>query len=179
LGDFGRYLRNPAGRNERTLAEVYEGAVDALRTRRVPFLVHGALAMSAYGFDRMTGDVDFLVFVGESSVRGVFDAMAAIGASPAPPGPRDADTQLARMRRRIRGASRVRFEAGGGWFVDFFFDADFRRVASRALRKRLGARVVRVIAPRDLAARKAAHGTRKDLIDLDWMRENVLPRRRT
>lgn len=153
-------LANPGPKIQRTLVEAYGDVVDALRRAKVPFVLHGAFAMAAYGFERATRDVDLLVPKGPRMVRSVYAAMERLGAVPAPPGPRTAEDALKRDARHIT------FNLAG-WLIDFFFDSKFDGIRSRAARRRFGNRMVAVIDRGDLAARKAERGTLQDLADIE------------
>ncbi len=171
---FARALRNPGTEVQRTPEEVFRETVDGLRARRIPFLLHGAWAMGAYGFVRGTTDIDFLIPANERSVRGLYDLMARLPGVPVRPGPRTADQALERFRRGTATARLMRFLSASGWMLDFFADGDFARLRARSRKHGVAGRIVPVIAPRDLYVRKAQRGSHKDLIDMDWLEQHVL-----
>lgn len=153
-------MANPGPKLERTLLEAYADVVDALRRARVPFVLHGAFAMAAYGYERATKDVDLLVPANPATFRKIYAVMDRLKSVPAHPGPRTAGDALR------KDAHHVSFDLAG-WLIDFFFDAKFRTIRSRAVRRRFGHRVIDVISARDLAARKAERGTLQDLADIE------------
>ena len=153
-------MANPGPKIQRTLLEAYADVVDALRRAGIRFILYGAFAMAAYGYERATKDVDLLVSLEPNPVRTVYAVMDELGGVPIRPGPRTADEALR------KGARHVSFNLAG-WLIDFFFDADFDAILSRAVRRRFGNRVIDVISVRDLAERKAERGTLQDLADLE------------
>ena len=147
--EFVHGAAKPGRRGGPTLQEVYDYAVDALERRGVPFVLHGALAMSSYGYERATGDIDLLV--PERSTTAIRAAMAEIGAV---------------SRRKVpRGERHMQFNLSG-WILDFFRDADFEGLAERAERKRFAGRWILVISKGDLIQRKLARGTALDVSDV-------------
>jgi Nucleotidyl transferase AbiEii toxin, Type IV TA system len=153
-------MANPGPKVQRTLLEAYRALVDACRRSKIRFVLHGAFAMAAYGHERATRDVDFLVPADQRTVRTLFAAMDRLGAVPARPGPQSADEAL---RKHSDPAS---FNLAG-WLIDFFFDRRFKSICSRAVRRRFGNRLISVISRRDLASRKAERGTLQDLADIE------------
>lgn len=153
-------MANPGPKIQRTLREAYADVVDELRRARIRFVLHGAFAMAAYGYERATKDVDFLVPWDPRTVRSVYAAMDRLRAVPGRPGPRTADLAMQKDARHVS------FNLVG-WTIDFFFEPRFRAIHSRAVRRRFGDRVIAVISRRDLAARKAERGTLQDLADIE------------
>ncbi len=153
-------MANPGPNLQRTLLKAYVDVVDALRHSGVKFVLHGAFAMAAYGYERATRDLDLLVSVEPETILTVYAVMDELKGVPARPGPRTADEALR------KGARHVSFNLAG-WLVDFFFDAEFDTILSRAVRRRFGHRVINVISAQDLAVRKAARGTLQDLADIE------------
>jgi len=156
-------MANPRPKVQRTLLEAYADVVDALRRARIRIVLHGAFAMAAYGYERATRDVDFLVPLGPQTVRAVYKVMDGLGGLPAHPGPRTADLAIRKDARHVS------FNLAG-WLIDFFFDADFDALSARAVRRRFGNRVIDVISARDLTERKAGRGTLQDLADIERLR---------
>ena len=159
LMDMAYRIRSPGRKFQRTLYEAFEDVVRALRKHEVPFMVHGAWALAAYGFERATIDVDFLVPGDAEAVERVFALMKKLKAVPTSPGPQSATQAIA------RGSRHIQFNLLG-WTVDFFFDREFAALRRRAKRKKFGDQVVYVISPGDLKSRKRARGTDQDLVDI-------------
>ena len=160
LVQFVHASAHPRRRLQRTLQEAYQDVVDGLRNRRIPFVLHGAFALAAYGFERATADLDLLTSSEPARVEEVFSLMGALGAVPGQPGPRVARTAV------DRGARHLAFNLSG-WTIDFFLDPEFKALRRRAVRRRFGGRTVWVIARRDLVRRKRARGTKQDLADIE------------
>lgn len=153
-------MANPDPKIQRTLLEAYADVVDALRRAGIRFVLHGAFAMAAYGYERATRDVDFLIPLDARTVRAVYAVMDRLAGVPARPGPRTADQAVQKDARHVS------FNLAG-WLIDYFFDPDFDAILSRARRRRFGNRVIAVISARDLAKRKAERGTLQDLADIE------------
>ena len=136
----------------RTPEEVLPAVVKALRRRRVPFLIHGAWALAAYGFARATEDFDFLILLDERNVRRLERAMADLHAVRVAPG----------------SAVHVMFNAYG-WRLDFFLEPPrgFVALQRRGVRRRFLRMVLPVIAKADLVRRKRARGTLQDRADIE------------
>ncbi len=149
LADFVHGAANPSRRAGPSLQDVYDAAIDALEHAGVPFVLHGALAMASYGYERATGDIDLLV--PERAARAIRGAMAAIGA--------------AERRRVPLGEQHLQFNLSG-WILDFFREADFEGIAARAERREFGGRWVLVISRNDLIERKLARGSALDVSDV-------------
>ena len=160
LAEFAAQVGHPKRRPTKSLSEAFQVAVDGLRKRHIPFLLHGAWAMGAYGYRRATEDLDFLLPYKKKHVKDVYELMDALGAIPGEPGPRDPATAIAQDKRHLP------FNLYG-WVLDFFRDTDFEAVRARSKRKRVGPKVVNVISPKDLIARKRERGTLQDLADVE------------
>jgi len=139
----------------RTPEKVLASTVGALRRRRVPFLVHGAWALAAYGHPRATDDFDFLVSVDATHVRRLERAMADLGA----------------IRLKPAARTHVMYDALG-WRLDFFLEPPTRFAAlrRRSSRRRFLRMVLPVISRRDLIRRKLARGTLQDRADVEKLR---------
>jgi hypothetical protein len=157
--DMALRVRNPKRRVQRSLYEAFADVCTALRSKKVPFMLHGAWAVAAYGFTRATEDVDFLVPNDPDTLRRVYGAMKGLRAVPVSPGPPNAEEAL------VRKSKHIQFNLVG-WPIDFFFDADFQALRKRSRRRRIGAIQLRVISPADLARKKRERGTDLDLIDV-------------
>ena len=153
-------MANPGPKIQRSLLEAYADAVDALRRVKVPLVLHGAFAMAAYGYERATRDVDFLVPSNSRTIQAVYTAMERLSGFPVGPGPRTADEAVRKDARHVS------FNLAG-WLIDFFFDPRFDAIMAHARRRKFGSRVVAVISRKDLAKRKAERGTLQDLADIE------------
>ncbi len=153
-------IANPGPKIQRTLLQAYDDVVDALRRARIRFVLHGAFAMAAYGYERATKDVELLVPMGPDTIRAVYALMDGLKAVAAHPGLRNADEAVRSNARHVS------FNLHG-WLIDFFFDEELDAIRSRAVRRRFGNRVIDVISARDLAERKAERGTLQDLADIE------------
>ncbi|MGQ0796411.1 MAG: hypothetical protein ACT4OI_00890 [Methanobacteriota archaeon] len=67
-----RRMANPGPTTRRTLLEAYADVVDALRRTGIRFVLHGAFAMAAYGYERATKGVDLLVPFGPGAIHTVY-----------------------------------------------------------------------------------------------------------
>ena len=139
----------------RTPEQVLTATVRALRRRRVPFLVHGAWALAAYGYPRATDDFDFLVVLEESALRGLTRAMDDLRAVPLRPS----------------GRTQVAYDAFG-WRLDFSLEPKgrFASLVRRGVRRRFLTMVLPVISKKDLIRRKLARGTLQDRADVGRLR---------
>ena len=139
----------------RTPEQVLTATVTALRRGGVPFLVHGAWALAAYGYPRATDDFDFLVVLEDRSVRGLVRAMDDLRAVPLRPSAR----------------THVAYNAFG-WRLDFFLEPKrrFSSLRSRSVRRRFLKMVLPVISREDLIRRKLARGTLQDRADVERLR---------
>ena len=139
----------------RTPEEVIAATVRALRRRRVPFLVHGAWALAAYGYARATDDFDFLVVLDEDAVDRLERAMADLHAV--------ALTPASRTHRMYDAL---------GWRLDFFLEPPkrFAALRARASRRRFLRLVLPVISRQDLIRRKLTRGTLQDRADVERLR---------
>ena len=141
----------------RTPEEVIVAVVRALRRRRVPFLIHGAWALAAYGYARATDDFDFLVVLEDRAVRRLERAMDDVHAIPLAP------------------SSRTHVMYGAfGWRLDFFLEPPkrFASLRRRATRRRFLTMVLPVISRPDLIRRKLARGTLQDRADVERLRRD-------
>ena len=157
--DMAYRVKKPGKRIQRSLYEVFDDVVTALRKRKVPFMLHGAWALAAYGYERATMDVDFLVPRDEKTLSAVFDIMKELRAIPIRGGPQNAEQALARHSRHVQFYL-------FGWEVDFFPDPDFAKLAKRKGRRKVGDHVVPIIAAKDLKARKLERGMDQDIVDV-------------
>jgi len=142
--------------------DVYRTVVSALTNEKVSFLLHGGWAMLAYGYERATHDLDFIVPVEAEVCRTVYQIMKEAGGQV---GTVDGPNAEAAIENRCE---RLNFEFGG-WRVDLFRDPTFNHLAGRAIEIELGGRQIRVINPHDLRRKKLARGTHKDRIDVEWL----------
>lgn len=121
--------------------------------------------MAAYGYERATKDVDFLVPAGPETVRALYRVMDGLKAVPARPEPRTADEALRKNARPIS------FNLSG-WLIDFFTDDKFDAIRSQAARRRFGNRVIDVTSVRDLTrGRRNAEPSRISLTSKAQERE--------
>ncbi len=148
------------GRVHRSLEAAYRAVVDGLRRAKLPFLLHGAFAMAAYGHARATADLDLLVPADPAVLESLYRLMARLGAVPARPGPQTAADAIKRKPLHVS------FNLSG-WTFDFFPDPAFATLLSRATRHRFGGRTVRVISRADLLRKKRARGTLQDRADIE------------
>ncbi len=135
--------------------QVLTATVRSLRRHRVPFLVHGAWALAAYGYARATDDFDFLVVLDTAAVRRLDRAMENLGAFPLQPSSRTHLTYNA-----------------FGWRLDFFLEPPkrFTALLGRSVRRRFLKMILPVISREDLIRRKLARGTLQDRADVDRLR---------
>ena len=139
----------------RTPEKVLTATVKSLRRHRVPFLVHGAWALAAYGYARATDDFDFLAVLDDGSLRGLESAMRELGALP------------------LRPFSRThRMYSASGWRLDFFLEPPkrFAALLRRSVRRRFLRMILPVISKADLIRRKLARGTLQDRADVERLR---------
>jgi len=139
----------------RTPEDVLTATVRSLRRHRVPFLVHGAWALAAYGYARATDDFDFLAVLDERPLRRLESAMREISAFVLRPSSRTDLTYNA-----------------SGWRLDFFLEppARFAALKRRSVRRRFLRMVLPVISRGDLIRRKRARGTLQDRADIERLR---------
>lgn len=150
LSRLGKKIASP--RILRTPEDVLTATVRSLRRHRVPFLVHGAWALAAYGYARATDDFDFLAILDERALRRLDSAMREIGAFPLRPS----------------SPTHIMYNAFG-WRLDFFLEAPrrFAALKRRSVRRRFLRMVLPVISRKDLIQRKRARGTLQDRADIE------------
>ena len=139
----------------RTPETVLAATVRALRRRRVPFLVHGAWALAAYGYARATEDFAFLVSIEATHVRRLEQAMEDLGA----------------FRLKPAARTHVMYNASG-WRQDFSLETPkrFAALRRRSSRRRFLRMTLPVISRQDLIRRKLARGTLQDRADVERLR---------
>jgi hypothetical protein len=138
-----------------TPEEVLTATVRSLRRHRVPFLVHGAWALAAYGYARATNDFEFLAVLDNGALRRLESAMQGPGAFLSRPSPR----------------KHLAYNASG-WHLDFFLEPPkrFAALKRRSVRRRFLRMVLPVISRPDLIRRKLARGTLQDRADVERLR---------
>ena len=149
LSRLGTKIARP--RVLRTPEQVLTATVRSLRKNRVPFLIHGAWALAAYGFARATDDFDFLAVLENEALQRLEAAMRGIGAF------------------LLRPSSRAHITYNAfGWRLDFFLESRLRFSALErtSVRRRFLRMVLPVISRADLIRRKRARGTLQDLADI-------------
>lgn len=131
--------------------------VRALRRRRVPFLLHGAWALAAYGYARATEDFDFIVSIDKANVRRLERAMDDLGA----------------FRLKPAARTHVMYNALG-WRLDFFLEPSkrFAGLRRRSTRRRFLRMVLPIVSREDLIRRKLARGSLQDRADVERLRRS-------
>jgi len=145
---------------------VYRKVVDALRKRKVPFVLEGGWAVAAYGYERMTRDIDFIVPGSAAHARAAYRAMRSIRGKPQ--GERAFDEDDAAEPEAWLLSFRV-----DGWRVDLIKEPNIGELLSRSMRLRIGGRVVQVIDGVDLIKRKRLRNSAKDQLDIAFLLDKM------
>ncbi len=143
----------------REIDEIAETLAASLEAAGVPYAIGGALCLAAWGVPRATRDVDVNVFVDESEIDRVFDALAEAGCV------------VDRETARSSAAGRGDFHAcAAGVRVDVFiaFHAYHVDVERRCVAVRSPAgRSLRILGAEDLVVFKTLFGRTKDFADIE------------
>jgi hypothetical protein len=148
------------GRGKWPPFKVFKKVVNALSKARVRFLVEGGWAVAAYGFERMTRDIDLIVPVEPFLARQAYRALLKIGGVPVKGLTEDraADLETWVMTFRV-----------GGWNVDLIKEHDVEKLLARALPAKIERITIKVIDPMDLVKRKRQRNDPKDRLDIEFL----------
>lgn len=156
--------REPYGRGPPL--RVFREVVDALKKKKVPFLLEGGWAVAAYGYERMTRDIDFIVPVAEKHARSAYKAMRSIGGKPVGKRP-FGENEAAELEAWL-----ISFRVEG-WRVDLIKEPNIGDLLSRSLKMRVGGRAIQVIDGVDLIKRKRLRNSPKDQIDIRFLMDKM------
>lgn len=67
------------------MEELYRLTIRRMNKRRIKYLVAGGIAVSLYGYNRTTEDIDFLIRADDENVKKFIDLMDKMGMNPAMP----------------------------------------------------------------------------------------------
>jgi len=126
--------------------------LDILRSKRVDFLFHGAIAMGLYGYTRTTEDLDVIL---STSDRKIVDALNEKG------------FHMTKVQKTEEGT--VHKLAYDNWFLDILLEegrAKWLGLKARAKKVKWGRYTVKVISKKDLIKFKERRCSLKDLMDL-------------
>jgi hypothetical protein len=126
--------------------------IEILRSKRVDFLIHGAIAMGLYGYNRATEDLDIIISTGD---RKVLDALSKKGF-------RDIKVQMTEE-------GMVHKLAYNSWYLDIFLEdgrAKWLGLKARAKKVKWGKYTVKVISKKDLIKFKERRASFKDMLDI-------------
>jgi len=126
--------------------------IDILRSKRVDFLIHGAIAMGLYGYNRTTEDLDIII---STSDRKLIDVLKEKG--------------FRKVKTQMTEDGMVHKLAFDDWYLDIFLEegrVKWLGLKARAKNVKWGKYTVRVISKKDLIRFKARRGSLRDLMDI-------------
>ncbi len=155
-----------------------EAIVKALNGAKVKYLVVGGLAVNAYGYERLTRDVDLVIGLERENIIRGLRALMAIGYNLRIP----VTPSSSRIRRCVKSWRREKnmvvlqlwSDVHRRTPVDVFVyePFDFDKEFARAIRERVAGRIpATIVSYKTLLALKKAAGRSQDLTDIQKLRK--------
>lgn len=155
-----------------------EAVIGGLNAAGVRYLVAGGLAVAAYGYVRLTADVDLVLDLEESNVRKALDVLAELGYRPRAPVEMAAFADPAARAAWIRHKGMTVFSLHSPEHpvteIDLFAEAplDFERAYASAVRMDLAPGIsATFVSLEDLIAMKRRAGRPQDMQDIERLRQ--------
>jgi hypothetical protein len=149
----------------------------ALDEHRVRYLVAGGIAVNAYGYLRLTKDIDFVVELVPENISQAFAALGKLGYRPNVPVTAEQLSDAEKRRRWIEDKAMKVLQFWSGQHpetpIDLFIDVpfDFRTELAAATWKELaGVGAIPVVTLSTLVKLKQAANREQDRIDLENLR---------
>jgi len=155
-----------------------EAIVKALNDAKVQYLVVGGLAVNAYGYERLTVDVDLVIGLQRANITRALQALQAIGYQLSIPATAEdfANPQLRESWRKEKNLVVLKLwsDAHRRTPVDVFVyePFDVKKEFARAKREPVaGCIPAPIVSYRTLLAMKKAAGRDKDLLDIEALKK--------
>jgi len=134
--------------------------IEILRSKRVDFLIHGAIAMGLYGYNRATEDLDIIISTGDKKVLAVLKEKGFLS-----------------VKAQMTEDGMVQKLSYDNWYLDVFLEegrAKWLGLKARAKKVKWGRYTVKVISKKDLIKFKERRASLKDLLDIHVLK-NMRP----
>jgi len=126
--------------------------IDILHSRHVDFLVHGAIAMGLYGYNRATEDLNIMISTGDRKLVNILK-----------------EKGFREVKIQMTEEGMVHKLAYDDWFLDIFLEegrAKWLGLRARAKKVKWGKYTIKVISKKDLIKFKERRASIKDLMDI-------------
>ena len=129
--------------------------IDILKTNRIDFIIHGAIAVGIYGFTRATQDLDVIIITPHDKVERILV--------------KNGFMKLAVRMTESGLMSRYKLD---NWVLDIFVEGrrlEWMRLKRNAFKTKWHDYPVKVISKKDLIANKKKRASSKDILDIHML----------